>query len=176
MTRRTLAALLVLLLAAGLTACGGDDADDEASDGTTTTEVAAPDEADGDEGADDTDDADPSDDGAGDDAGTRLDVDRTFTGEGSETFCADVAEAQAAASAPDAEVLSDAEFAAEMEAMDAPDEIAEEWAILFAVQKAAAEDPSGEVIASMSPDESDAWAIAGAIVARYLVEVCQLDE
>lgn len=172
MTRRTLAALLVLLLAAGLTACGGDDADDEASDGTTTTEMAAPDEADGDEGADDADDADPS----GDDAGTRLDVDRTFTGEGSEAFCADVAEAQAAASAPDAEVLSDAEFAAEMEAMDAPDEIAEEWAILFAVQKAAAEDPSGEVIASMTPDESDAWAIAGAIVARYLVEVCQLDE
>lgn len=178
MIRRTLLMLLALALVTAA-ACGGgdDDSDDSADDPpetSETTEEAA---------ADDTDDAEGDD--AGDDAddspgsvGTELDVDREFTGEGSEPFCTQAADVVTASRDVDSDdaVLSDAEFADQMAAMTPPDEIAEEWETLYTVQRAVADDPDSDIFATMDPDEAEDWAMSGAIVAAYLGDVCEISD
>jgi hypothetical protein len=172
MIRRTLLMLLALALATAA-ACGGDDDSDDSADAppetSETTEDATDDPATGDEGGED--DGSPG-------AGTELEVDREFTGEDSEPFCTQVRDVVTGTrdADSDAEVISDAEFADQMAAMDVPGEIADEWETLYTVQRAVAEDPDGDVFATMDPDESEDWAMAGAIVAAYLGDVCEISD
>lgn len=180
MIRRTLLMLLALVLVTGATACGGGGGDDESGDDTADT--TEPDDADA---SDDTAEDDP--DGSEEDAAaspgpgepgsvaSQLGIDRTFTGEGSEAFCAAMADIQAEA-AEGGQVLDDATFADQMAAITPPDEIAAEWTDLFTVQQALADDPSGAALESMSDEERDAWGMSGAVVAAYLGDVCGLDD
>jgi hypothetical protein len=175
MIRRTLLMLLALALATAA-ACGGDDDSDDSADAppetSETTEDATDDAATGDESGDG---------GEGDGSpgvGTELEVDREFTGEDSEPFCTQVRDVVTGTrdADSDAEVISDAEFADQMAAMDVPGEIADEWETLYTVQRAVAEDPDGDVFATMDPEESEDWAMAGAIVAAYLGDVCEISD
>lgn len=184
MIRRTLLMLLALALATAA-ACGGgdDDSDDSADDppeaSETTDEAAADEPADDAEGGDDAEAGDDAEgEGPPGSVGTELDIDREFTGEGSEPFCtqaADVINASRDVDS-DAEVLTDVEFADQMAAMTPPDEIAEEWETLYTVQRAVAEDPDSDIFATMDPDEADDWAMSGAVVAAYLGDVCEISD
>src|SRR5690606_15978838 len=113
MTRRTLLTLLALVLALVMTAaaCGGGDddsaesssSDDTAADETSTDDDADPSSSD-DTAADETSTEDPDagteaagegDEGSGGapaegDVSTQLGVDREFTGDDSDAFCAEV--------------------------------------------------------------------------------------
>jgi hypothetical protein len=165
--------LLALALATAAACGGGDDDSDDSADAppetSETTEDATDDTATGDEGGED--DGSPG-------VGTELEVDREFTGEDSEPFCTQVRDVVTGTrdADSDAEVISDAEFADQMAAMDVPGEIADEWETLYTVQRAVAEDPDGDVFATMDPDESEDWAMAGAIVAAYLGDVCEISD
>jgi hypothetical protein len=183
MIRRTLSMLLALVLAAGATACGGggdDDAADETSEESTESDETTGSDDEGDAETDDEGEA-PAEDGEPPASGepgsvaSQLGVDRTFTGEGSEAFCAEMADLQDEAAAG-GEAPDDAAFADQMAAITPPAEIADEWTNLYTVQQALADDPSGEALAAMSADERDAWGMSGAVVAAYLGDVCGLDD
>lgn len=186
MIRRTLLLLLALFLVTGMVACGGggdesddDDTDDDATttteeeaeegDATTTSTTAPP--ADGDAAPA------PAPEGEGEgtpgDVGTELGIDRTFTGEGSDDFCAEV-QAMQEAGQDDPTQVDDATAAARMADITPPAEIEPEWTSLHQVLAAAAAEPSGDPFADMSPDEAEAWGMAGAVVATYLGDVCGL--
>lgn len=176
MIRRSLLTSLALVLAlvTFTAACGGDDSDDPPS-GDTSDESSA-------SGAgDDSPDEAETEDGSGpdspvgeDDVASQLGVDREFTGEGSEAFCAEVEAIRA--SGQDAAGVDDAAFADAMMAITPPDEIAEEWTNLFTVQKAVAADPSGAALAEMGQEALDAWSVDGNVVAAYLGDVCDMAE
>ena len=156
MFRRTFLMVLALVFAVGLTACGGGGDDDEAADETAEEDDTATSTTSADDPADDAATSTtaapgaPGDAPAGDtppaeatpgDVGTQLGVDRTFTGEGSDTFCAQVAdiqEQQMAGSGP----TDDATTAAQLAAVAAPEEIAAGWSNLHEVMAQAAEDPT----------------------------------
>ena len=184
MIRRTLLMLLALVLVTGATACGGGGGDDASGDDTADTtesdEAEASDEEVVDEpepdAAEDEEDAAAAP-GSGEpgSVASQLGIDRTFTGEGSEAFCADMADIQAEA-AEGGQVLDDATFADQMAGITPPDEIATEWTNLFTVQQALADDPSGAALEAMSDEERDAWGMSGAVVAAYLGDVCGLDD
>ena len=175
MIRRTLLLLLALVLAAGMTACGGGGDDDA---GSAEDESAEPDRSDAetDEPAEDGDDAEtdePAEDG--DDAGSegesvasRLGVDRTFTGEGSEEFCAEVGAMEETYEGE----TDDLEFAQQMSEIAPPAEIADEWTNLYSILLEIGNDPSGEGLLGLDPEAGDTWAMDGAVVAAYLGDVC----
>lgn len=161
MIRRTLLLLLALALAAGMTACGGGGDDDA---GSTEDESAEPDRSDAE--ADE-----PTDGGDGSEresAATELGVDRTFTGDGSEQFCADVAEMEESYDGAG----DDLEFAQRMSEITPPPEIVDEWTNLYATLLEIADDPSGEGLLGLDPEAGDTWAMDGAVVAAYLGDVC----
>ncbi|HEX6418620.1 MAG TPA: hypothetical protein VFZ77_08990 [Acidimicrobiales bacterium] len=163
MIRRTVLLVLALVLAAGGVACGGGDDDDA---GTTGDDAAV----------DDTAGGEPAEDGAADDgaadesesAATELGVDRDFTGEGSEEFCAAVRELEQEYEGGG----DDLAFAERMAEVTPPDEIAAEWTNLLTTLQQIGNDPSGEGMAALDPEESDRWARDGAVVAAYLGDVC----
>jgi hypothetical protein len=187
MIRRILFTLLALLLVTGAAACGGggDDeasderADDESSDASDTLPTAEQEAAADDETASaddegqaggDSGDADPPAEGQPGSVATELGVDRTFTGEGSDELCGAMDDIQSSAESD----LSEADFADQMAEITPPPEIAAEWETMHTVLKAIASDPSGEALASMSPEELDEWTMANGVVAAYLGDVCGL--
>ena len=176
MIRRTLLTLLALVLLVGITACGGgdDDSGDSSSDGDAATDEPSAGDTEPDSGdATTTPDAG---DGASaeEDVADQLGVDREFTGEGSEAFCAEVNTMRE--NGLDAAGVDDGAFADAMMAITPPAEIATEWTNLFTVQKALAADPSGNAMAEMSEEEVAEWSSAGSVVAAYLADVCHLDD
>ncbi len=184
MIRRTLLTLLALVLVAGGAACGGGD-DKSARDSTedtseqdeaTTSTTAAGEPAEG-EAPPETE-APPAGEGAttpeqaAGDIREQYGIDRTFTGEGGEEFCAEV-EAMQDAGLDNPSRTSDTDAAAAMAAITPPADIAAEWTNLHEVMAAAAADSN--VFATMSQEEMDEWGMAGAVVATYLGEICGLN-
>lgn len=174
MIRRSLLTLLALVLAAGISACGGDDDSADSSSGDDAADEPATDDTAADAG-DGTAAPDATGDAAGEeDLSTQLGVDRDFTGEGSEAFCAEVSAMRD--SGLDAAGVDDGAFADAMIAITPPAEIATEWTNLFTMQKAIAADPSGNALAEMSEEEVAQWSGAGNVVAAYLGDVCGLTD
>lgn len=171
MIRRTLLTLLAFVFVAGTAACGGDgdgDTADPPSDDEATTEDQATDDT----AAPADDSTAPGDSTGEDDVSTQLGVDREFTGEGSEAFCAEVNALRAAG----VDQMEDqAAFADQMLAVTPPAEIATEWTDLFTQTKSMAGDASGDALAEMTPEEQEQWGANGAVVAAYLAEICGLD-
>lgn len=182
--------LLLALAVVAAAACGGggDDAAAEEEETASEADAGRPDDS-------SSDTSDPAGGAAGDDpaagtppgeaapaegdpgapeggAGTELGIDRTFTGEGSEPFCS---EAKAINDSGGGNDAGDAEFANQMAAIMPPAEIAGEWTLLAETLNASAES-EGQAIADMSPEEADAWGMAGAVVATYLADVCGLQQ
>jgi hypothetical protein len=180
MNRRTqmLSFAPALALAVVLAACGGGGGDDEASerdderttttaeDATTTTAPA---------GTDTTAASDPAapPSGAPGDVGTALGVDRTFTGEGSASFCAEVQALQSSVGGSDPSRVSEATVTGQMAAMTPPAEIAEDWNLVVSVQQSltsGSENPLAEV----DPAQLEAYGMASAVIATYLGDVCRV--
>jgi hypothetical protein len=155
---------------------GGDRAgDDEGSgDRTTTTEAAA------DASTTTTAPGTPSPDGAAPApgepgaVGTQLDVDRTFTGEGSEAFCAEVRALQQSVSGSDPERIDEATVTGQMAALTPPAEIAADWAVMVAVQQSLANSQAEDPLAGIDQAQLDAYGQSSAVIAAYLGDVCQL--
>ena len=165
MIRRTFLLLLALVLAAGMTACGGGNDDDApAEDESAEDESAEPDrsDAEADESAEDDDGSD------GESVASQLGVDRTFTGEGSEEFCAEVGAMEESYEGES----DDLAFAQQMSEITPPAEIADEWTNLYTVLLEVGNDPSGEGLLGLDPEAGDKWAMDGAVVAAYLGDVC----
>jgi len=171
MIRRHLLLLLAVLLVGALAACGGDDEDAGPSDDAAAEEAAA-DEGSGDEAPDE---GAGGDDGDGSDLADALGVDRDFTGEGSEQFCAEVQALDSEAAENEELQASDAAYAARMAAITPPEEIAEEWTTLHTVLARMGESTSENPLEDIPAEELDAWAVSGEVVAAYLVQVCGID-
>src|SRR5690606_6536651 len=130
MIRRHLLLLLVALLVGVPAACGDDGG--SSGDGEAAEEPAEEQAAD--EGADDeAAGEDEAAAGGGAELGDALGVDREFTGEGSEQFCAEVQALDSEAAENEELQASDAAYAARMAAITPPEEIAEEWTTLHTV-------------------------------------------
>ena len=166
-------------LAVALTACGGGGGDDEASerDRTTTTadDATATTAATDDAGTPATDPAAPPGGGTGQPGGvgTALGVDRTFTGEGSEALCAEVATLQSSVGGADPSRVSEATVTGQMAAMTPPAEIAEDWNLVVSVQQSLAAGTE-DALAAVDPAQLDAYGMASAVIATYLGDVCQV--
>lgn len=164
MIRRTVVLVFALVLAAGGAACGGGDDDSGSAGGD---DAAVDDTAGGDTGDAGEAGGEGGDDGS-ESAATQLGVDRTFTGEGSEAFCAAVRELEQEYEGKG----DDLAFAERMAEVTPPDEIAAEWSNLVTTLLEIGSDPSGEGMAALDPEQSDSWARDGAVVAAYLGDVC----
>ena len=70
---------------------------------------------------------------------------------------------------------SDSAYAARMAAITPPEEIAEEWTTLHTVLARMGESTSENPLEDIPPEELDAWAVSGEVVAAYLVQVCGID-
>ncbi len=161
MIRRTFLLLLALVLAAGMTACGGGNDDDARAEDESAERDRS--DAEGDEPAED-DDAGSD----GESVASQLGVDRTFTGEGSEEFCAEVGAMEDSYEGE----TDDLAFAQQMSEITPPAEIADEWTNLYTVLLEVGSDPSGEGLLGLDPEAGDKWAMDGAVVAAYLGDVC----
>jgi hypothetical protein len=195
--RRTLLTLVGVVLLLGATACGGGGDDDEQGS-ASASDVAEDSGSDAEAGSDGVlptaEDEAAGEDGSGEptaggEAGTaggqggqtggsgepgsvatELGVDRTFTGEGSEELCDEMADIQGSAT-PD---LGNTALADQMAAITPPPEIATEWELMHTVLKTIASDSSGAALQDMTQEEADEWATANAVVAAYLGDVCGL--
>jgi hypothetical protein len=175
-------------LVAGATGCS-DDGDDGGSDAERSgasedgARDAASDEGTA-EGAADADDAgDPAGSGGSTNggessggAGTRIDVDRTFTGDGSEQFCAELERLEGLLPTGSDPAATDyAEVAEAMATIEPPVEITAEWSLIAEVQQRLLdqlERGSDDPVGAIEQGTLDQFGLASAVVARYAVEVC----
>jgi hypothetical protein len=161
-----------------LAACGGggggDRADDEGSgDRTTTTEAADAATTTTAPGTPPPDGAVPAPGQPGA-VGTELDVDRTFTGEGSEAFCAEVLALQQSVSGSDPARIDEATVTGQMAALTPPAEIAADWGVMVSVQQSLANSQAEDPLAGIDQAQLDAYGQSSAVIAAYLGDVCQL--
>ena len=183
MTRRSriLSLAPALALAVAVAACGGGGGggdDDEAADDDRETTTTADDDATtttaagtGTTAAGEA--ADPPSGEPGD-VGTALGVDRTFTGEGSEQFCADVRALQTSVGGEDSARISEATVTGQLAAMTPPDEIADDWNTMITVQEAIVSAGSASALADVPAEQMEAYGTASAVIAAYLGDVCGL--
>jgi len=164
---------LSLTVAVALTGCGGgddDDADRARDESTTTTETTV--EATTTTAPPEGGLPAPGSGGPGD-VGTQLEVDRTFTGEGSDDFCGEVRALQESVSGSDPSRIDEATVTAQMAGLTPPAEIAEDWNVVVSVQQSlvsAEDDP----LAAVDQAQLDAYGQSTAVIAAYLGDVCQL--
>ncbi len=175
MTRRIQVTSLALSLAVtiALAGCGGGGDDDRAErqpdESSTTTEAP---------GEPTTTTAPPAGGappvpGAPGDVGTQLEVDRTFTGEGSEDFCGQVRALQESVSGTDPSRIDEATVTGQMAALTPPPEIAADWNLMVSVQQSMTDSPD-DPFAGVDQAQLDAYGLASAVIAAYLGDVCQL--
>jgi hypothetical protein len=179
MTRRIHMASVALLLAVAvaLAGCGGDD-DSAHRDGdeptttetsvesTTTTTAASGTTTDGGAPA-------PSI-GLPGDVGTQLEVDRVFTGEGSEEFCAQVRALQESVMSSDPSGIDEATVTGQMAGLTPPAEIASDWGMVVSVQQALVDAHAEDPFAGVDQAQLDAYGQSTAVIAAYLGDVCEL--
>jgi hypothetical protein len=167
---------LSLAVAVALAGCGGDD-DDSAEadrDEPTTTETSA-------EGTTTTAAPDATTDGGAPapstglpgEVGTQLEVDRVFTGEGSEEFCAQVRALQESVTS-DPSRMDEATVTGQMASLSPPAEIAADWNVVVTVQQALVDAQAEDPFAGVDQAQLDAYGQSSAVIATYLGDVCQL--
>lgn len=180
MTRRSriLSFAPALVLAVAVAACGGGGGDDEAADDDRETTTTNADDATTTTaaGTDTTVAGDAADPPSGEpgDVGTALGVDRTFTGEGSDQFCADVRALQTSVGGEDSARISEATVTGQLAAMTPPDEIADDWTTMITVQEAIVSAGSASALDDVPAEQMEAYGTASAVIAAYLGDVCGL--
>jgi hypothetical protein len=176
MTRRIRITSLALSLAVtiALAGCGGggggdDDSAERQPDESSTTAEATGDSTTTAPAAGGA----PPAPGAPGDVGTQLEVDRTFTGEGSEGFCGQVRALQESVSGTDPSRIDEATVTGQMAALTPPAEIAPDWNLMVSVQESMTDSPD-DPFAGIDQAQLDAYGLASAVIAAYLGDVCQL--
>jgi hypothetical protein len=174
MTRRIRMTSVALAVAVALVGCGGggdDSAERDRREPTTTettmgatTTTAPGTTADG--GAPGT--------GLPGDVGTQLEVDRVFTGEGSDDFCAQVRALQESVTASDPSRIDEATVTGQMADLTPPAEIAGDWNVVVSVQQSLVDAPAEDPFAGVDQAQLDAYGVSSAVIAAYLGDVCQL--
>ena len=108
------------------------------------------------------------------DVGTQLEVDRVFTGEGSEDFCAQVRALQESVTGSDPSRVDEATVTGQMASLTAPAEIADDWNVVVSVQQALVDTQAEDPFAGVDQAQLDAYGQSSAVIAAYLGDVCQL--
>ncbi len=166
---------LTLAVTVALTGCGGGGGDEGDSaergdDSSTTTEAT---ETTGEATTTTAPGAGAPAPGGPGDVGTQLEVDRTFTGEGSEDFCGEVRALQESVSGSDPTRIDEATVTGQMAALTPPAEIAGDWSVMVAVQQSMTDSPQ-DPFAGIDQAQLDAYGQASAVIAAYLGDVCRL--
>ena len=184
MIRRAVLMLLALAVAGGGVACGGggDSAKTErsgsSSSGTESGQIGdAASTADGETGDAATAGAPAPGGGAPTNApgdfGTALETDYTFTGEGHEAFCGQMADLQASYQTADPDTITYATVADQLAAITPPPELAADWSTFVDVQRTLAASQDQD-LSGTDPDRMSAYTTASAKVSVYLTDVCGL--
>lgn len=165
-------------VAIGLAACGGGGGDGEGAardgDGSATT-TEAPETTSTTDASGTTAPGGPaSGSGVPGDVATQLGVDRTFTGDGSEEFCAQVRALQESVSGSDPSRIDEATVTGQMAALAPPAEIADDWSLMVSVQQAIVGSQSEDPLADVDQAQLDDYGRSSAVIAAYLGDVCQL--
>ena len=165
-------------VAIGLAACGGGGGDGEGAardgDGSATT-TEAPETTSTTDASGTTAPGGPaSGSGVPGDVATQLGVDRTFTGDGSEEFCAQVRALQESVSGSDPSRVDEATVTGQMAGLAPPAEIADDWSLMVSVQQAIVGSQSEDPLADVDQAQLDAYGRSSAVIAAYLGDVCQL--
>ncbi len=168
--------LAVTVALAGCGGGGGDEGDsaESAGESSTTTEATAT-ETTGEATTTTAPGGGAPAPGSGTpgDVGTQLEVDRTFTGEGSEDFCGQVRALQESVSGSDPTRIDEATVTGQMAALSPPAEIAGDWRVMVAVQQSMTDSPE-DPFAGIDQAQLDAYGQASAVIAAYLGDVCRL--
>jgi hypothetical protein len=194
MIRRSLLIMAALVLVGGVAACGGKgedrastkrdtDAGEAAStsesteageigDAATAERPAA--EAGGEAPAEDPPTGNDVPSGDPGDVGTAFDTDYSFTGEGGEAFCSQMADLQSQYSTADPSSINLSDLADKMEAITPPPELAGDWPGYIQMQRElGAADGEGD-LSEADPAKLAAFTEASAKVSVYLTDVCGL--
>ena len=198
MMRRSLLIVVALVLVAGAAACGGGKGEDNAS---TKRDKDSGDETSGSDSSDSTEPGEigdaataerppssqgeetPSSDepvsadlpsGEPGDIGTAFDTDYSFTGEGGETFCSQMADLQAQYATADPETVNLSDLANKMEAIAPPPELADDWPGYIEMERALGSSDGEGDLAEADPEQLAAFTSASAKVSVYLTDVCGL--
>jgi hypothetical protein len=107
------------------------------------------------------------------DVGTALETDYTFTGEGHEAFCGQMADLQASYQTADPDTITYATVAEQLAAITPPPELAADWSTFVDVQRTLAADQDQD-LSETDPDRMSAYTTASAKVSVYLTDVCGL--
>lgn len=107
------------------------------------------------------------------DVGTALETDYTFTGEGHEAFCGQMADLQASYQTADPDTITYATVADQLAAITPPPELAADWSTFVDVQRTLAADQDQD-LSKTDPDRMSAYTTASAKVSVYLTDVCGL--
>jgi hypothetical protein len=169
--------VLSLAVAVALAGCGGDDdsaerdrdepTTTETTARTTTTTTTVP-------GTTPDGSAPAPATGLPGDVGTQLEVDRVFTGEGSEEFCAQVQALQESVTGSDPSQIDEASVTGQMAGLTPPAEIAGDWNMVVSVQQGLVDAPAEDPFAGIDQAQLDAYGQSSAVIAAYLGDVCQL--
>jgi hypothetical protein len=108
------------------------------------------------------------------DIGTAFDTDFSFTGEGSETFCAKMADLQAQYATADPNSINLSDLADKMSAIDPPPELANDWAPYIDMQRTLGAADSDGDLTDADAAQLAAFTDASAKVSVYLSDVCGL--
>jgi hypothetical protein len=167
---------VALAVAVALAGCGGnDDSAERDRDDPTTTETSVESTTTTTAGSGTTTDGTPDPSiGLPGDVGTQLEVDRVFTGEGSEEFCAQVRALQQSVTGSDPSQIDEATVTGQMAGLTPPAEIAGDWSVVVSVQQALVGAKAEDPFAGVDQAQLDAYGQSTAVVAAYLRDVCQL--
>jgi hypothetical protein len=97
-----------------------------------------------------------------------------FTGEGGEQFCTQMTDLQAAFANAEASEASYSLLADRIAAVTPPPELAGEWPEYVDMNRALANDPSGEELRNASPESMQRFGEISTRVSEYMAQVCGL--
>ncbi|HEY7069151.1 MAG TPA: hypothetical protein VH479_03515 [Acidimicrobiales bacterium] len=98
----------------------------------------------------------------------------TFTGEGGDQFCSEMADMQASFANSQATEADYSALADKIAAITPPPELAGDWPDFVDMNRSLADDPSGEELRNASPDSMQRFSEISTRVSEYMAQVCGL--
>jgi hypothetical protein len=98
----------------------------------------------------------------------------TFTGEGGDEFCAQMTDLRASFANSEASEASYAALADRIAAVTPPPELADDWPEFVDMNRALANDPTGEELRNASPESMVRFSEISTKVSEYMSQICGL--
>ena len=183
MSRRALLLVPAVVLLAAAAGCGGGGGkSSDPSSGAEPGEQSEIGDAASAEGAAGGETGEPAESGApAEDPGLApgdgpvdIQPEITFTGEGGESFCAQMTELQASYANSDATEENYSSLADKIAAITPPPELEGDWPEFVDMNRSLASDPSGEALRNASPDSMQRFGEISTKVSEYMAQVCGL--